>query len=107
MTEQDIGSMNIKESFLSLTQYLGDEKYPDLDEIYQEIRFGIDLKFDLYDYINEMIQTKSKSGRVIYRGKTIDLTKFWTEIETRNIKAKKWLKENTTEEGIIDGYEIK
>lgn len=107
MTEDiDINSLNIKESFLMLTQYM-DEDYEDIEEIYQKVRFGINLRFDIYDYINEMIKTKDKNGIVIYRGKNMNLTKFWTELEQRNIIAKKWLKENTIEEGPLNVYEIK
>ena len=104
---KEISTLNIKESFLMLTQYLDDkEEYNDLEETYEQVRFGKNIRFDIYDYINEMVKVKDKSGLIIYRGKTINLTKFWTELEERNIIAKKWLKTNTTEESNIDGYEI-
>lgn len=106
--EEDIRTLNVKESFLLLTQYMTEiEDFEGLQEVYDTARFGIKLKFDLYDYIYENITMKGKTGKIIYRGRTIDLSNFWTELEARNILIKKWLIENTEEEGVIKSYETK
>lgn len=109
MVETDVRTLNVKEAFLTLTQYMAEEEgtFNDIEDVYHKARFGINLKFDIYDYINEMINIKSKTGKIIYRGRTLDISDFWTELETRNILIKKWLIENTEEEGVIKSYETK
>lgn len=108
MTDEDSRTLNVKEAFLTLTQYMTEtEEYPDLEETYNKARFGIQLKFDIYDYINEMVKMKEKTGKILYRGRTINISDFWTELEKRNILIKKWLIENTEDQGVITGYEYK
>lgn len=111
--EQDISTMDMKEAFYYLQSFLDqtdekDEKgnllFPDLAETYKKIRYGLEIKFDVYDYLNGVITIKSKIGVAIYRGKPIELSKLWDELEERTIVCRKWLKENINDDPIVGAY---
>ena len=113
-SETDIDQLNITEAFNTLQEYLSyigekdedeQEIYPDLPETYEKARHGINLKFDIYDYINQTITIKTKTGKVQYRNKNFNLTDFWTELEERTILIRKWLKNNQPERQTTRAYE--
>lgn len=111
--EKDISQLNVKEAFYTIQQFLdeigekdedGKPMYEDLPNIYKKGRYGLKIKFDIYDYINETIGFKTKTGQVCYRSKTFKLSEFWTELEDRAIIMKKWLKQNNPEVSAINPY---
>jgi hypothetical protein len=115
MNENEINEGDVKTTFFILISYVGDIEEPttedpegiymDLPKIYDKARFGIIEKFDIYDFIYEIINfQKIKTGKVIYRGKSIPMSNFWTELEARNTLMKKWLKENVQQKGIVDHF---
>ena len=57
--------------------------------IYKLIRFGIDIKFDINDYLKGRIKIKPKSAKAMIRGRTIELEDFETELEEREKKELK------------------
>lgn len=117
----DISQLDIKEAFMMLQTYLdeeedldenGEKKYEELKETYNKARYGITIKFDLYDYLNGVMQMKSKIGKIIVRSKKnkmelYDISDFWTELEQRTIIMKRWLKNNTEDDLPYDTYNIK
>lgn len=113
--DTDIDQLDIKESFYLLQQYLNhigekdeddQELYVNLPEIYKKARYGIKLKFDLYDYLNQAITIKQKTGKIQYRNENFDMSAFWTELEERNILMKKWLIDNQPETKTITAYPL-
>lgn len=110
---EDINSMDFKDTFYYLQTFLdligekdeeGKELYPELPETYQKARFGINTKFDAYDYLNGVMTIKTKTGKALYRGKTINLSSLWTELEERTITMKKWIKANLPDPINIGAY---
>jgi hypothetical protein len=69
--------------------------------IYKQVRYGISVQFDIYDYLYDIIAIKGKTGKALYRGKAIKLREIWTELEKRNNLMKVWLVENMKEEPLI------
>jgi hypothetical protein len=59
------------------------DMYPDLREEYNKVRYGFDVKFDIYDYYNGRMTIKSKSGLIAYRGATCPESVVNTELEKR------------------------
>lgn len=70
------------------------------DTEYKKARFGINIRFDLNDYLKGRINIKSKSGKALIKGKSHDLEEFETEIEKRERLIKKWLLENCQEKEV-------
>jgi len=61
---------------------------------YKKARFGIQIPFDINDYIKERIIIKAKSNIAIIKGKPYSLTDFETELEQREKTIKEWLNKN-------------
>ena len=110
----EISQMDTKEAFYALQSYLddADEKdeegqliYPDLEETYRIARYGVNIRFDIYDYLNNAIIMKEKKGVAMYRGRSIDLSDLWTELEKRTIKMRKWLKNNAPQGMQVTAYD--
>ena len=72
----------------------------DHNQEYRKARFGVNIKFDINDYLKGRILTKPKTGKALIRGKTCKLEDFETELEEREKIIKDWLVENYTEEDI-------
>lgn len=108
MDEDEINQMDVKEAFYTLQSMMCEEEDEEIEEklqdTYNKARFGIAIKFDLYDHLNGMICVKNKSGLAIYRTRTIPLTDYHTEIERRTITMKKWLKNNMLSNNGIKPY---
>ena len=62
-------------------------------KVYQKARFGINIKFDIYYYVNGVIIEKHKAGYAIVMNKKVPLEDFWTELEQRNKIMKEYLVE--------------
>lgn len=58
-------------------------------EVYDKARYGIKLKFDIYNLFTKNYSEKVKSHSVIVEGKTHKLQDFYTEIEKRETLIKK------------------
>lgn len=87
--EQDIRTLSLEQVWKVFLIEKGEDAKA--ESIYKEARFGSSVSFDMYDYLNGNIQTKPKSGHIIIRGKSMDLEKFWTELEEREKLIKKYL----------------
>lgn len=117
----EISQLDIKGAFMMLQTYLdesenvnedGSLKFVDLEEVYSKARYGVNIRFDLYDYLNNIMVIKGKTGKIIVRGKNnrmnlYDISDFWTELEQRTIIMKKWLKLNGEDDLPYDTYELK
>lgn len=89
MNDNDVDKMDIKEAY----ELFSSEVQPHT-RIYHQARYGINLKFDIYDHFHNMMAIKEKSGIIIYRNQQFTMEEFWSEIEKRTILIKKWIKEN-------------
>lgn len=85
----DIRTMDIRELY---NLFIAEEE--EKGETYQQARFGIDFRFDIYDYFNNAMKIKMKTGFMIYRGRTIQTKELWTELEKRKKVMIKWLEDN-------------
>lgn len=61
------------------------------NEAYIEIRFGIELNFDIYTIINEHYTPKIKGGKLIIDDQLFSFREYYTELEQRESLAKKFL----------------
>lgn len=68
------------------------------DETYRKARFGINLKFDIYDYFNNRMVMKYKTGIALIMGKPFKIEDIETEREQREKLVKEWLLENYVED---------
>ena len=75
----------------------------DLEEEYRKIRFGVDLKFDIYKYFGEDFVIKNKENIIIMDGKEFELGKFWSELENREAICRKAVMENMEDVDILAG----
>lgn len=74
---------------------------------YQQVRFGIKIKFDIYDYQKGRIETKPKQGLALLHGKRYNLEEIETELEEREKIMKNWLIDNEEKTGIMKMRELK
>lgn len=71
------------------------------DKTYLDARFGISLKFDIYDYLSGNILIRGRAGKVQIRGLgTFKLTDFRTELEMRERLMKEFLIEELGNEEV-------
>lgn len=95
VNELDIKTLSLEEAYELFISEV--DKYRD-SKIYGQIRFGIKIRFDIYDYLNGNIRVKHKSGKAIIKGRVYDMEDIYGEIEERNKEMKEWLVENIVEE---------
>lgn len=88
--EIDIQTLSTEETFQMFVANL-DPELEETEKRYAQVRFGISLSFDMYDYINDVIVVKGKIGKVIHRGHVWKSEDFWTELEQRTRLAKQYL----------------
>ena len=113
-TEDNYETFTVEQSFMYIQSYLdsigeeddeGNKLYMDLSQVYQKARYGVKMKFDLYFHIYGHLTIKTKTGILIYKGKSYDMSDYYTELEQRNILMKKWIRENTdTDTGLPKPY---
>lgn len=70
-------------------------------KIYQQARFGLTLKFDIYTEFNEFYAPKTKSGKINIEGRTYELWEYFTELEERESLMKKFILDSGIETDII------
>lgn len=84
--EQDIRTLTTKQAWEAFITEGGKET-----EAYEQVRFGIKIKFDIHYYIEDYLTIKPKKGVAVIRGKAYKLEDLWSEIEDRTIKMKEYL----------------
>lgn len=67
---------------------------------YQQTRFGINIKFDINDYLKDRITIKPKIGKAYIKGTSYELEQLETELEQRERIIKKWLIKTFKDEDI-------
>lgn len=72
-------------------------------EEYESVKYGINIKFDLNDYIFENFTIKKKQRIVIIAGQICQLEAFWEELEEREDIMRKIIYENTESSGTLSG----
>lgn len=74
---------------------------------YKQARFGINIIFDINDYLKGRITIKAKTGKAFIRGKAHRLEEFETELEQRERIIKGWLLDNFGDEEVATPRGIK
>lgn len=76
--EEKIRTMDLKQAYFFT---IGEEDIPEED--YRKMRYGIKVKFDIYDYIHNNIAVKQKSRLIGIGSKWMTMDEFYSEIEAR------------------------
>lgn len=84
--ELDIKTLDIKECW-----NLFKTESEMTDTIYREVRFGIQIAFDINDYLNGYINIKPKTGKCLIRGKSYPSETLHSELELRERAMKEYL----------------
>ena len=72
ITEREINAMTVVEAYKNFSTYIDPWGVKEDRDIYDEVRYGISgIQFDFYDWANGRMRIKTKSGIVIYRGKSL------------------------------------
>lgn len=93
--EKDIRSMNLEETWGT---YLAEGGQETSD--YNQVRYGIRIKFDIHYWLEKMYIIKPKSGRISIRGASYNISDVWTEMENREIMMKEYLMSLEEETGL-------
>lgn len=96
--ELDIPTLTTKQAWEMFLAEGGKEE----QELYKEVRYGINIKFDIHYYIEDYLIMKPKAGAIIIKGKSYKLEEYWSEMEDRTIRMKEWLMELNKETGGAD-----
>ena len=75
------------------------------EEAYRKARFGVDIMFDINEYLLGYIRIKGKTGQVIHRATSYNTEDFFTELEMRERIIKEWLIENLTPDEIASSWD--
>ena len=86
MNELELRSMDFNESWNTFKTEVQDST-----KEYRLARFGININFDINDYLKGRVLIKSKTGKAFVRGRAFDLEDFETELEKRERIIKEWL----------------
>lgn len=65
------------------------------------VRFGKEIKMDIYDYMLNNFTTKSKAGKVVYRGRVYYMEDLYTDIEERRRIAFEWIERNYPDKRVV------
>lgn len=93
MDETDVDRMDFQDAYDLFVN-----EAPKESTEYAKVRYGVKLKFDVYDYFHDLMTVKEKTGWVIHHGKKFKLTDLWTEVEERAKICKAWLKDNVSKD---------
>lgn len=87
--EASVIGMNMEEGFEAFKLY----RQGQFEEEYYKVRFGINVSFDINEFIHGELRNKRKRG--VYKiGRTnVSAEDFWTELEERTTLIKKCLLE--------------
>lgn len=94
--DEDFRTLDLKELYNIFVLEMDDEKEGDR-EAYNEVRYGVNLKFDIYDFFNGVVKVKEKTGVAIYKRKLWKLDKLWTELEKRRKIIYNWVTDQEEE----------
>ena len=70
-------------------------------KIYEKIRFGVEVKFDINDYFANWFNVKPKTGTFFIRGEARKSENVFTELEIREKAMKQWLLENFGDDDFV------
>ena len=84
--ESRIREMNLREAYTFL---ISDGSLEGAN--YNKMRFGLQLKVDIYDYFNNNFIIKPKKQLVLYGGRMFPLSALYSEFESREKMAKELL----------------
>lgn len=91
-------SLTIQEAYQLFQIIRIETQEPELEQTYQQTRFGYKTKFDIYNLFSGNYTEKRKTSQIIIEQKRYELKDFYTEIETREANLKKAILENLEEE---------
>lgn len=91
----EIMDMNLEQAYEFYTACLLENKK--LKKYYDEIRFGIIVKFDIHHIFYDLISIKPKNHIARIDGSSISLSDYWTEVESRRARIKKAILDHVTE----------
>lgn len=77
---------------------LQEDKPKNFRKIYEYVRYGIEIEFDIYSLFDNEFISKTKTGEIIIEGETIEKEAFNTEIENREALIKKTIIDNQTDD---------
>lgn len=108
----EITGMDLRETyrlFVQLAQEANEIEDPktrgefkrEYKDVYQKVRFGISLMFDIYTEFNEFYLPKAKAGRINIENRTYELWEYFTELEERESLMKKFILDSGIETDII------
>lgn len=61
------------------------------DKTRRKLRYGMDIRVDIYDYFNGSIMEKKKKGICVIQGRVFKTEDINTEMEKRLLLAREWL----------------
>ncbi len=93
--EERIRDMGMEKAY----NWLLDEEVD--ERTYEAVRFGVNLKFDINEYLEGWIVPKPKSRLVVIAGKLYKSKDFFTEIENRKRMAKAFLLQEYSEKNPV------
>lgn len=106
MIDVDFRSMDLAESWNHFSM-----SCPDGDPLFNRVRFGVNVHFDIFDFLYGLINIQDNVGRNIVRignsGKKMKRDQFFTEIEERRKLIIHWLEENMLPESPWKTMELK
>lgn len=99
LTEEYIDSLDDSDTY-RLYVRMKQANPKEFNKQYQQIRFGINIQYDIYNYLEGKYQTKNKEDTIIIEGNQYSLKEFRTETENRIALAKNTIIENIKEKDI-------
>lgn len=93
--------LTLEDAYKRFCVYKIDNK--ELEKSYQQIRWGIKIKFDIYTHFKNKIINKEKEGVVIIEGKSYANKDYYTELEEREALIKKEILEHVSVPNKIKG----
>lgn len=93
MEELEIKTLDLEQCWLVFKTEIEMET-----EEYRDVRFGVDIKFDINDYLLGNMKIVAKTGIIYYKGRNFNTESFYTELEKRERIMKRWLEIHLLEE---------
>lgn len=104
LSSLDVIKMDLEEAYKTFTLLkYNEEPIKDYGKLYQKIRFGIKIPFDIYRSIENDYVIKDKIDEIIIENLVIKLSDYQTEIEEREGLIKNTILSAIGEPDIIKG----
>lgn len=98
MDEQAVYEMNEQQAYDTYTVMCLEN--PEMKKSYNQIRFGIDLKFDIYKHLRGQVSESEKNNIVRVKGVgEFSMEEYYTEIENRLALMKSEILNNIGDDG--------